>query len=137
MRLRSGELARVTDTTAPTIRYYEHIGLLPRASRVGGQHRYGDDDVGRHTFIRRCRNMGFPIEQVRILVTLLHNSERSCQDARDLAEAHLDVVRDAVNYLRNLVQDISGLLKFSDDSCCGGAAADCVSLDRLAEPTRW
>jgi hypothetical protein len=51
-----------------SFRYYEEIGLLPRPSRQnGGQRSYGDEDVRRLTFIRRCREIGFPIEQVRTL----------------------------------------------------------------------
>jgi DNA-binding transcriptional MerR regulator len=58
--LRIGALARRTGTTAPTIRYYEEIGLLHRAGRHSGGHRvYSEEDVRRLFFIRRCREFGF------------------------------------------------------------------------------
>ncbi|MBO0865344.1 MAG: MerR family transcriptional regulator, partial [Mycobacterium sp.] len=76
MGIKIGELARATGTTAPTIRYYEEIGLLPPAPRSGGQRQYGDADVRRLTFIRRCRESGFPVEQVRVLASLTHDCER-------------------------------------------------------------
>ncbi len=64
--LKIGDLAARTGTTAPTIRYYEEIGLLPRADRQdSGQRRYGHEDIKRLTLIRRCRDFGLPIEQVR------------------------------------------------------------------------
>jgi DNA-binding transcriptional MerR regulator len=64
-----GELAELTGMSVPTIRYYEQIGLLPRAPRqAGGQRVYSRDDVERLTFIRRCREFDFSIEQVRALV---------------------------------------------------------------------
>ena len=64
--LRIGALAERTGTNAPTIRYYEEIGLLrPPDRQRGGQRVYGEQDLKRLTFIRRCRQFGFPIEQVR------------------------------------------------------------------------
>jgi DNA-binding transcriptional MerR regulator len=60
--LRIGALASRMGTNAPTIRYYEEIGLLPRAHRrSGGQRIYSEEDVTRLTFIRRCRGFGFSI----------------------------------------------------------------------------
>ena len=89
-----GVLARQTGCTVPTIRYYEEIGLLPPADRRdGGQRCFDDEDVKRLTFIRRCRDFGFPIEQVRTLVSLMHDRSRSCNEARDLAQVHLEAVR--------------------------------------------
>ncbi len=93
MALKIGELAHLTGTTAPTIRYYEEVGLLPRPKRVGGQRRYDGDDVRRLTFIRRCRDFGFPVEQVRDLVGLAQANDRSCLEARRLAETHLAAIQ--------------------------------------------
>ena len=60
--LKIGALARVAQTSVPTVRYYEQIGLLPPAARQGGSQRvYAEADVRRLTFIRRCREFGFPI----------------------------------------------------------------------------
>jgi DNA-binding transcriptional MerR regulator len=82
--LKIGELAEWTGTSVPTIRYYEQIGLLPRAPRqAGGQRVYGRDDVERLTFIRRCREFDFSIDQVRALVAIVHDPKSSCLDARD------------------------------------------------------
>jgi DNA-binding transcriptional MerR regulator len=70
--LKIGALARQTGTNAPTIRYYEEIGLLPSAGRQAGNQRvYGEADVKSLTFIRRCRQFGFSIDQVRSLVALV------------------------------------------------------------------
>jgi DNA-binding transcriptional MerR regulator len=132
MEVRIGQLARATGTTAPTIRYYENIGLLPSPLRTGGQRRYSQDDVRRLTFIRRCRDFGFPIDQVRKLTMLMHDRERSCVEARTLAEAHLAAVREKVRELCTLEQEIAGYLDAADGVCRGGPGADCVILDRLA-----
>jgi len=132
--LKIGELARETGTTAPTIRYYEEIGLLPAPRRVRAQRHYGDSDVRRLTFIRRCREFGFPIEQVRILARLMQDDDRSCTEARELARAHLAAVREKLLELRALEHGIAGFIEEADAVCQGGLAADCVVLDKLAEP---
>src|SRR5579859_4522068 len=94
MSLKIGALAARTGVNAPTIRYYEDIGLLPPPSRQqGGQRSYDIADVRRLTFIRRCRDFGFSIEQVRDLVALMRERTRSCSEARDLTVAHLRDVR--------------------------------------------
>jgi DNA-binding transcriptional MerR regulator len=134
MGIKIGQLARATGTTAPTIRYYEQIGLLPLPSRTGGQRRYDEADVRRLTFIRRCRDFGFSIEQVRKLATLIHNSERSCSEARELAEAHLAAVRKELRELCGLEHSIVSFIETTNDSCLGGPGADCVVLEELANP---
>ncbi|BBY12102.1 MerR family transcriptional regulator [Mycobacterium marseillense] len=136
MALRIGELAEATGTTAPTIRYYEQIGLLPNPRRVGGQRRYEEDDVRRVTFIRRCRDLDFSVEHVRSLVELTHDRDRSCFEARDLALLHLTAVRAKLAQLRTLESRIVELIATSELDCGGARAADCVVLDRLSGPAQ-
>lgn len=134
MELKIGELAQATGTSAPTVRYYEQIGLLPVARRRGAQRRYGEDDVRRLTFVRRCREFGFPIEQVRLLLTLMDDNERSCLEARDIAASHLIAVRDKLAELHALERSIAGFIEAADAVCSGGSGADCAVLGELAEP---
>lgn len=135
MDLKIGELARRTGTNAPTIRYYEEIGLLPRAIRgEGGQRSYHAGDMRLLTFIRQCRDFGFSIEQVRTLVSLMQDRSRDCIEARDVAQAHLDTVRAKLNELRSLESSLASFVKSCDARCCGGPGADCVILQDLAEP---
>lgn len=138
MALKIGALAARTGTNAPKIRYYEEIGLLPRPDRrEGGQRAYGEDDVKRLTFIRRCRDFGFPIERVRILATLMQDRDRSCMEARDLALQHLAAVRTKLVDLKALERSISGFVESCDASCAGGPGPDCVILDDLASPSSY
>lgn len=130
---RIGALAERTGTNAPTIRYYEEIGLLRAASRqAGGQRMYGEDDVKRLTFIRRCRDFGFSIEQVRALAALLEDRQRSCMHARDLAEQHLMVVRTKLSELKVLERSIAAFVRTCDTSCAVGPGTDCAILADLA-----
>src|SRR5262245_29190498 len=98
-----GGLAKMAGVTAPTIRYYEEIGLMPPASRTaGGQRNYDETDLSRITFIRQCRDFGFGIDQVRILLDLSISGDRDCTEMRDIAQAHLDEVRSKLSELRSL-----------------------------------
>jgi len=137
MTFKIGALARRTGTSAPTIRYYEEIGLLPRPDRRdSGQRVYGSDATERLAFIRRCRDFGFSIEQVRALLTLMEDERRSCAETRDLAALHLASVRAKLDELRKLETSIARLVERCENSCVGGPAPDCTVLDDLAAPAR-
>ena len=128
-----GVLAERSGTNTPTFRYYEQIGLLKRPDRRESGHRvYGDPDLKRLTFIRRCREFGFPIEQVRSLVDLLENGERSCMEARDVAADHLAAVRSKLDELRALEVSLAKLVGDCDTACAGGRGADCVIQEDLS-----
>jgi DNA-binding transcriptional MerR regulator len=131
--LKIGALAERTGTNAPTIRYYEEIGLLRSADRqAGGQRVYGDADVKRLTFIRRCREFGFSINQVRSLVALVQDPRSSCMHARDLAQGHLAAIRAKLTQLKALERSITAFVVNCDASCAGGPGPDCVILDCLS-----
>ena len=87
-----GELAALAGVTAEAIRYYEREGVLPAAVRRGtGRYRqYSDTDVVRLRFIRRARDLGFSLDEVRELVALAEGDPaRSCTDVNRIANAHL------------------------------------------------
>ncbi len=130
-----GLVAAQTGCTVPTIRYYEEIGLLPLAPRTdGGRRHYGDEAVRRLTFIRRCRDFGFSIEQVRELVDLIDHPERPCMELRDVASARLVEVRDKLAQLLALESSLSRFVDSCETACAGGAVVDCTMLDDLAQP---
>ena len=132
--LKIGALAKQTGTNAPMIRYYEEIGLLPSAGRQAGNQRiYSDEDVRSLTFIRRCREFGFSIDQVRSLIALMQDRTSSCVDARDLAQQHLMAVRAKLAELKALERSIAAFVTTCDSSCSGGPGPDCVILDDLSK----
>jgi len=90
-----GELSRNSDCTVETIRYYERIGLLPKPRRQGGGfRRYAADDVARLNFIRRARQLGFALADVRELLRLAPGrGAAACAEVKSLAAAHVANVR--------------------------------------------
>jgi DNA-binding transcriptional MerR regulator len=111
---------------------YEEIGLLPHATRAAnGRRYYGDADHKRLLFIKRCRDFGFPIEQVRNLVSLFEEGDRSCVEVRDVAQEHLNVVRAKISEFRQLESSLAAFVESCDAACCGGAAKDCTIIEDL------
>lgn len=128
-----GVLARQTGCTVPTVRYYEEIGLLPPGPRTdAGRRVYDRAAVRRLTFIRRCRDFGFSIEQVRELVGLVDEPQRPCIEVREVAARHLAQLREKLAELQALERGISAFVCNCDAACAGGAAIDCTILEDLA-----
>ena len=88
-----GELSRRTGCNIETVRYYERVGLLPKPSRRGTYRRYEAKDVGRLAFIRRARELGFKLDEVRALLELAAGSPEPCAEIREIAALHLADVR--------------------------------------------
>lgn len=134
-RLSIGLVARRTGATVPTVRYYEEIGLLPAASRTAsGQRSYDEATVRRLVFIRRCRDFGFSIDQVRELVGLVDEPDRPCVEVRNIAASHLQDVRRKLDELHALEASLNAIVCGCDDACMSGAAVDCSILEDLAVP---
>jgi MerR family mercuric resistance operon transcriptional regulator len=110
---RIGELARQTGCQVETIRFYESVGLLPPPARGSSGHRlYADADRRRLTFIRRARDLGFSMDDVRAFLDLSDNGDRSSVDGCGLARAHLEKVRAKIKALQAM-EDV--LQRISDD----------------------
>jgi len=130
-----GTLSSQTGCSIPTIRYYEKIGLLPSPGRASNGHRYyRDDDLKRLTFIRRCRDFGFPIEEVRELVGLFEDGDRACLEVRDMAQARLDDVRAKLEEMKQLETSLAAFVCSCNAACRGGPTRDCVIIDDLSLP---
>jgi len=130
-----GLVARRTGATVPTVRYYEEIGLLPAAKRTdAGQRSYDEATVRRLVFIRRCRDFGFSIEQVRELVGLVDEPERPCVEVRDIAASHLEQVRRKLRELKELEASLNAFVCSCETACAGGTSVDCTILEDLAVP---
>lgn len=124
-----GELGKATDTNVETVRYYERIGLLPKPARTVSNYRaYGAAELGRLSFIRRARDLGFPLDQVRALLDLSDDRTRDCATIDALASKHLREVDRKIADLTALRRELDALLT----SCKGGTVADCRIIEALA-----
>lgn len=132
-----GALAKAAGVTTPTIRYYEEIGLLPPAHRTaGGQRTYDDDDLARLTFIKQCRDFGFGIDQVRMLLELSISTSRDCVETRDIVQVHLHEVHQKLAELRLLERRLESFVTRCTVACAGGAGQDCVIFKDMAAPSK-
>ena len=130
-----GAASRQTGCSVPTIRYYEEVGLLAAAPRTeGNQRHYDAAALRRLAFIRRCRDFGFTIGQVRELVGLVDQPGRNCMEVRDVAQAHLEEVQKKLAELQSLKASLSAFVSSCDTACAGGPAVDCTILEDLAMP---
>ncbi len=130
--VRIGALAKQTGCSVPTIRYYEEIGLIPRARRRSSGHRLYDASATQLIgFIRRCREFGFTIEQIRSLAALSRNKMRDCAEARDIAAEHLKGVRAKMLELMTLERTLARFVDDCTRTCAGNKAPDCTILKDL------
>lgn len=130
-----GVLAQQTGCTDPTIRYYEEIGLLPQSLRTdAGRRTYDSGVVSRLTFVRRCRDFGFSIEQMQELVGLSDDPARPCSELRDIAAVHLSRLREKLTELKALEKSMAAFVRSCETAFAGGAVLDCTILDELAVP---
>ena len=128
--IRIGKLSRLTGCNIETIRYYERVGLLPRPSRSASRYRlYDADDVRRLTFVRRARELGFTLDEVRALLALsADQTEDTCAEVRHVAAGHLADVRAKIADLRA----IEGVLADAVRRCDAGELSGCPVIDALS-----
>ena len=130
-----GALAERTGCSVPTIRYYEEIGLIPAARRRPSGHRVYDARAEEQlTFVRRCRDFGFPLEQVRELLALSQSDERNCFETLEIARQHLQAVRARLAELQGLEQSLARFAQACADQCAGGPAANCSIVKDIVQP---
>ena len=125
-----GEAAKHSGVKAPTIRYYEQIGLLPAPPRTQGNRRsYGDADLRRLAFIRHARELGFEIEAIRTLLTLQDDPSQPCATADSIAKVQLAEVEQRIRSLTALKAELELMV----DGCSHGHVATCRVIEVLAD----
>jgi Cu(I)-responsive transcriptional regulator len=124
-----GELAQATGTKVETIRYYERIGLLPSPARTGGNYRaYSRSHLERLSFVRRGRDLGFSLDEVRELLRLSDDREQSCADVDRIARLHLTEVERKLSDLKALRAELRQMV----NQCQHGTIAECRIIEALA-----
>ncbi|WP_405402147.1 helix-turn-helix domain-containing protein [Paracoccus sp. Ld10] len=127
-----GKMSAATGVKVPTIRYYEDIGLLPEAGRSAGNQRLYDQAAQeRLAFIRHARELGFPLDDIRELLSLSDRPEMSCAAADVIAGRQLIAVRDRIVRLHALQQELERMLM----QCAKGTISDCKVIEVLSDHT--
>lgn len=123
-----GEAARASGVSAKMIRYYEETGLIPPAGRTGSGYRtYGPKEVQVLRFVRRARDLGFPMEKVGDLLALWRDRERASADVKRLAEGQIEALETRIREMMEMKAALEHLV----DACAGDARPDCPILDDL------
>ncbi|MCW3478021.1 helix-turn-helix domain-containing protein [Neisseriaceae bacterium JH1-16] len=123
-----GQLGNAAGVNVETVRYYEKVGLIqPPPRSASGYRHYPAGVVHRLHFIRRGRELGFTIEEIRALLTLAHHPDEPCAQADLLARQHLAEVEAKIADLTRMRDELSKLA-----FCDGHAVHDCRLLDALS-----
>lgn len=124
-----GKLGKAAGVKVPTIRYYEDIGLLPPADRSGGNQRlYGRATLARLSFIRHARDLGFPLEAIRELLSLSDRPDLPCAAADAIARRQLGAVQTRIARLMALQTELERMVA----QCAHGTISDCRVIGVLA-----
>jgi MerR family mercuric resistance operon transcriptional regulator len=123
-----GKLSNLTGVNIETIRYYERTKVLPIPPRTAnGRRAYRAADVRTLAFVRRARELGFSLDDIRALLRLGGPEKASCREVRQIATHHLDDIRSKIGDLRKLER----LLAETVNQCTGTTAPECPVLDIL------
>ena len=126
--MRIGQLAKSCDCSRESIRYYEKIGLLPPAVRLGNGYRsYDSSHLKWLTFILRSKALGFSQDEVRRLTNLAHAPNSTCQDVHELIVAHIRDVRARLQELQQLEKSLKRL----EAKCIDETLHECPVIDEL------
>lgn len=126
-----GQISARTGVKVPTIRYYEHMGLIAAPERSeGNQRRYGAAELEQLRFIRHARDLGFPIEAIASLIELQRHPDHSCRSANEIAAAQLESVRVKLRRLERLEAELRRIVEGCSAS---GTLGHCHVLASLAD----
>lgn len=124
-----GDLARAAGTKVVTIRFYERIGLLPVPQRTTGNYRaYKPEHLARLRFIRKCRELGFTLDQIRGFLRLTAQEDGDCSEVDRIALEHLSAVEQKITDLTRLAEELRRISR----KCQGGTIADCRIIEALS-----
>lgn len=123
-----GEAARESGVSAKMIRYYEETGLIPAAGRTGSGYRtYGPKEVQILRFVRRARDLGFPMEKVADLLALWRDRDRASADVKRLAEDQIGALDARIREMEAMKATLTHLVH----ACAGDRRPDCPILEDL------
>ncbi|HVP08886.1 MAG TPA: Cu(I)-responsive transcriptional regulator [Burkholderiales bacterium] len=126
-----GKAAKESGVSVKMIRHYESLGLLKGVPRTASNYRvYGENEVHTLRFIKRARNLGFSIEDIRALLSLWQDKRRPSAAVKKIAGAHMAALEQRIAEMQSMLTTLRHL----SHSCHGDQRPDCPILDDLARP---
>ena len=123
-----GAMSRETGVNIETIRYYERIAIMPKPDRTeGGNRQYNYDQLKRLFFIKRCRELGFNIEEIRALLRMVDHADFTCGEVHHMTVEHLTNVKKKISDLRRLERSLQAMAA----ECSKGDIPECPVIDTL------
>lgn len=128
-----GEASRLSGIKVPTIRFYEQIGLISGLSRSEGNRRQFDEAaLGRLSFIRHARELGFGIDDIRELLTMSAEPQSSCHEVDSIAWRHLRKIEARITRLQALRDELRRMV----GACSHGKVCECQVIQVLADHSK-
>jgi MerR family gold-responsive transcriptional activator of gol and ges genes len=125
-----GQASKASGVTAKMIRYYESVGLIRPADRKQSNYRdFSDRDVAELTFVKRARNLGFPVDEIARLLELWRDRGRPSREVKAIALRHVDDLDARIAEMQAMADDLRRLAH----ACAGDDRPDCPILVDLAE----
>ena len=123
-----GQASKQSGVSQRMIRHYEGIGLIAKAARRDSGYRdYDDKDVHTLRFVRRARDLGFPIEEIGKLLALWQDRGRASADVKALATARAEELKRKEHEIRSMRLSLENLAR----DCHGDDRPDCPILHDL------
>lgn len=124
-----GAAARAAGINAKVIRHYESEGIIPKARRTESGYRvYDGNDVHIFRFVKRARDLGFSLPEIKKLLGLWRNKNRKSEDVKTIATKHIEILDQKIRELEAMKSALQNLSL----NCHGNDRPDCPILDELA-----
>jgi len=123
-----GEMSRLTNVNIETIRYYERIAIMPKPDRTeGGNRQYNHQQLKRLFFIKRCRELGFNLKEIRALLEMVDRDDFTCNEVHQMTISHLATIKKKLVDLKRLERSLANMAS----QCSKGDVPDCPIIDNL------
>lgn len=123
-----GELANLANVTSKMVRRYETQGIIPSAKRSdNGYRQYGENDVHVLKFVKRARELGFSMKDVKQLIGLWRNKSRSSAQVKKIAQKHILELEVKLQEIQAMLATLKHLTK----NCHGDHRPDCPIIEEL------
>jgi len=111
-----GDASKLSGVGIEAIRFYEREGIVPKPERAANNRRlYSKIDVGRLVFLKKCRDLGFPLADAKTLLDLSEQQTGDCQTVRQISERHRADVRDKIETLTRLERALDEIVSNCDE----------------------